>query len=227
MQHSIRFLFFFVPFFGYLSFCALAQVTEQVTEEELLRHKEVPDELREVVVETLRFFPELQEVFIRFEFKERIRGAKMLGQSQLGSLFVDRKDNRKYKVKLTRFLPDGDGLMPVEDVPKEVLMGWIGHELGHIMDYLNRSSVGMMRFGLKYMTSQRHMVDAELAADAYAIGCGLGEEILANKHYILSNPYFSEDYKEKIRDLYMSPTQIVHVKEALHHVQQRTEEEGD
>ncbi|MGY6559517.1 MAG: hypothetical protein ACXIT9_09570 [Nitritalea sp.] len=208
--------------FSFLSFCALAQ-----DEEVLLQHKEVPEELREVVVETLRFFPELQEVFIRFEFKESIRGAKMQAQPQLGSLFVDRKDNRKYKVKLTRFLPDGDGFMPIEDVPKEVLMGWIGHELGHIMDYLNRSSFGMMRFGLKYMTSQRHMVDAELAADAYAIGCGLGEEILANKHYILSNPYFSEEYKEKIRDLYMSPSQIVHVKDALRHLQANEEEEGD
>jgi hypothetical protein len=39
------------------------------------------------------------------------------------------------------------------DVPSEVLIGWLGHELGHIMDYREKSALELVKFGARYVTS--------------------------------------------------------------------------
>jgi len=167
-------------------------------------------------MKALSYFPELEEVDITFELKEKISGAVMQAQPKVFSLFVDGKENRKYKVKITRELDFGDGdILAIEDVPYDALVGWLGHELGHVMDYLDRSSADMMHFGARYMMSKQRVTEAELTADGYAIGCGMGHQILANKNYILNNEGFKDDYKDKIKNLYMSPQMVLTLHEAL------------
>ncbi len=179
------------------------------------KNKIIPEELLIPVMEALSFFPDLEDVDISFVFRENIGGSIMQAQPKVFSLFLNSKEERKYKVKITRNLVLGDEIIPIEEVPHDALVGWIGHELGHIMDYLDRSSANMMRFGMKYMLSQKSLTEAELTADGYAIGCGMGHHILANKNYILNNDFFEDSYKDKIRTLYMSPSQILSIQELL------------
>lgn len=180
------------------------------------RNKTIPVVLLDPVLKALSYFPELEEVDITFELKEKISGAVMQAQPKVFSLFVDGKENRKYKVKITRELDFGDGdVLAIEEVPYDALVGWLGHELGHVMDYLNRSSADMMHFGARYMISKQKVTEAELTADGYAIGCGMGHQILANKNYILNNEGFKDDYKDKIKNLYMSPQMVLTLHEAL------------
>jgi hypothetical protein len=181
-----------------------------------LKNKAIPIAILDPVLKALSYFPELEEVDITFEFKEKISGAVMQAQPKIFSLFVDGKERRKYRVKISRQLEFGNGdMMAIENVPFDALVGWIGHELGHVMDYLNRSSADLMHFGARYLTSKKRVTEAELTADGYAIGCGLGNEILANKNFILDNDGFEEDYKNKIRNLYMSPKMVLTLHEAL------------
>lgn len=179
------------------------------------QNKTIPLEIAEATIEALSYFPELEDVSIDFVYKEKIKGAIMQAQPYLFSLFVNGKNNRKYKIKVTRQLEFAEGYYPIEQVPYDALVGWIGHELGHVMDYLNRSSANMMHFGAKYFLSNKKVVEAELTADGYAIGCGMGHHILANKNYILNNENFEDDYKEKIKNLYMSPDQILTLQKVL------------
>lgn len=179
------------------------------------QNKTIPLEIAEATKEALSYFPELEDVSIDFVYKEKIKGAVMQAQPYLFSLFVNGKNNRKYKIKVTRQLEFADGFYPIEEVPYDALVGWIGHELGHVMDYLNRSSANMMHFGAKYFLSNKKVVEAELTADGYAIGCGMGHQILANKNYILNNENFEDDYKDKIKNLYMSPDQILTLQKVL------------
>lgn len=172
------------------------------------RNKKVPKVILEPVKEALAYFPQLEEVEITFEFKEKITGAVMQAQPKFLSLFIDPLEKRRYRIKITRALEFEDKLIPIEKIPKDALVGWIGHELGHIMDYLNRSKGNMMRFGLKYITSKEKVVEAEYTADGYAIVCGMGYQILATKNFILNHDGFEDDYKDKIKNLYMSPDQI-------------------
>ncbi|WP_373493867.1 hypothetical protein [Aquiflexum sp.] len=181
-----------------------------------IKNKAIPFAILDPVLKALSYFPELDEVDISFEFKEKISGAVMQAQPKIFSLFVDGKENRKYKVKITRELAFYNGdVLPIEEVPYDALVGWIGHELGHIMDYLDRSSTDMMHFGARYFMSKQKVTEAELTADGYAIGCGMGHQILANKNYILDNDGFEDNYKDKIRTLYMSPQMVLTLYEAL------------
>ncbi|RZS98775.1 hypothetical protein [Cecembia calidifontis] len=179
------------------------------------KNKKVPKAILGPVKEALEYFPELEEVDITFEFKERISGAVMQAQPKVLSLFVDPLEKRKYRIKITRTLEFEDKVIPIEKIPNDALVGWIGHELGHIMDYLKRSTGNMMRFGFKYLTSKEKVVEAEYTADGYAIVCGMGHQILATKNYILNHDGFEDDYKDKIKNLYMSPDQIETLLETL------------
>lgn len=179
------------------------------------KNKTVPKVILEPVLKALSYFPDLDTVDISFEFKEKISGSVMQAQPKIISLFVNGKEERKYRVKITRVLELGDELLPIEEVPFDALVGWIGHELGHVMDYLNRSSTEMMHFGARYFLSKKKVTEAELTADGYAIDCGMGHQILANKIYILNNEGFAEAYRDKIKSLYMSPDQIISLSDAL------------
>lgn len=172
-------------------------------------NKDIPDEIRYVTLEALSFFPELLDTKIDFEFKKNISGSVMQAQPRVRSLIINNKKNRRYKIKISRFLQLEDELVPIEDLPYDVLLGWIGHELGHIKDYVGRSSVNLIGFGAKYYCSSRFVTKAEIAADTYAVSCGMGDKIVATKNFVLNHERLPESYKNKIRSLYMSPGEIM------------------
>lgn len=172
-------------------------------------NKGIPDEIRSVTLEALSYFPELLDIRIDFEFKKNISGSVMQAQPRVRSLILNNKKNRRYKIKISRFLELEDEMVPMEELPRDVLLGWIGHELGHIKDYVNRSSVNLMGFGAKYYCSSRFVTKAEIAADTYAVSCGMGDKIVATKNFVLNHDRLPEAYKNKIRSLYMSPGEIM------------------
>lgn len=94
-------------------------------------------------------------------------------------------------------------------MPDDIMIGWIGHKLGHILDYENRSNLGMLAFGIGYLCSDKFVKSAEKIADTYAVNRGLGKYILATKRFILDHAELPQRYKEKIARLYLSPDDIV------------------
>jgi hypothetical protein len=186
-----------------------ATLEDSVNLEYFAQNKIIPDEIREVTLIALSHYPELEDVEIEFELLDNIRGSVMQAQPKFGSLLFNSKNNRKYRVKISRHLEMDDEWLPIEEVPDNVLLGWIGHELGHVMDYLDRSRMGMIVFGARYVTSNSFVTKAEIAADSYAVAVGLGNNLVDTKNYILSNERLPEDYRNKIRELYMSPGEIM------------------
>lgn len=172
-------------------------------------NKGIPNEIRSVTLEALSYFPELLDTRIDFEFKKNISGSVMQAQPRVRSLIINNKKNRIYKIKISRFLELEDEMVPMEELPRDVLLGWIGHELGHIKDYVSRSSVNLMGFGAKYYCSSRFVTKAEITADTYAVSCGMGDKIVATKNFVLNHDRLPESYKNKIRSLYMSPGEIM------------------
>src|SRR5690554_244259 len=148
-------------------------------------NKDIPDEIREVTLLALSHYPELMDVNIDFQFQNKIRGSVMQAQPKIGSLLFNNKDNRAYRIKISRHLELLDEMVPIEELPHKVLLGWIGHELGHIKDYLDRSMVNMMAFGVKYVLSDRFVTQAEIAADSHSVSNGLGKAIVATKEFVL------------------------------------------
>lgn len=174
------------------------------------QNKHIPTEISEEIKFALSFYPELKEVNIDFRFKNNIGKSFMLAQPKFSQVFGSRK-KRGYNIFISREINIEGETFSVIEVPKEVLIGWIGHELGHIMDYLNRSGFEMVFFGIKYISLDNFIKRAELAADTYAINHGLAEYILATKNFILNHSALSEKYKNRIKRLYLSPEETLEI----------------
>ncbi|MPR32669.1 hypothetical protein [Salmonirosea aquatica] len=171
--------------------------------------KIIPDLLREEILLALSYYPELLHTHIEFVIlSPSIKKSIMQAQPLISTLFRTRAE-RGYVIKISRYFQGDSHLLPIETIPQNILIGWVGHELGHIMDYLDRSVWSMARYGLGYLFSRRYLMQAERTADLHAISHGLGEKIIATKNFILDHAHLPERYKEKIRRLYVSPEETV------------------
>lgn len=179
-------------------------------EEINLDNKTIPESIYNEALTALSYFPELKDTEIIFKFKDNIKKSTMQAQPLFTSFFKSRK-KRGYIILISRRIQIENEEFTIEDIPSEVVIGWLGHELGHVMDYRNRSSMGMLIFGFKYLFSNRHIKEVERAADTFAIAHGMGDYILKTKNFILDHANLSKRYKDRIRKLYMSPEEVMHL----------------
>ena len=172
-------------------------------------NKVIPPSLEKEIKIALSYYPELKDTPITFNFKDDIKKSFMQAQPNKWDLFSKRKDTRGYHIDISRNLVIDEKDFPIQEVPEDVLIGWIGHELGHVMDYKNKSGMGMVIFGLRYITSGRFLEEAERAADTYAVNHGMGYYILETKNFILHEANLSDEYISKIKKWYLSPEEIM------------------
>jgi hypothetical protein len=176
--------------------------------EEFGNKKNIPAELRDVILQSLSFYPDLKNEKIDFVFNDNIRKSVMQAQPKYTTMYGRRKW-RSYIIKISRFFKLKGEKIPIQELPEGVLVGWIGHELGHIMDYLKRNNWSMILFGIGYYTSKSFIISAERAADTYAINHDLGDYILATKDFILHKADMPERYIKRIKRLYLSPEEVM------------------
>ena len=169
-------------------------------------NKTIPKVIETEILKALSFYPELQKTCIDFVFKQNIKKSVMQAQPDIRAMLIGK---RAYKINISALFKLTTTAIPIHQIPKDILVGWIGHELGHIMDYENRSVFGMAKFGLGYLSSAKYIKEAERVADTYAVKHGLGKYILQTKNFILNHAELSEKYKKKIARLYLSPDDIV------------------
>lgn len=195
--------------------CYAQQSTMKQKDSLEFSNKIVPDIIWRETYVALSHYPELKDTPIEIRFKKNIKKSFMQAQPKISGLFKNRK-NRSYFIFINEKFKIEDEIFDVTTVPPEVLIGWIGHELGHIMDYRDRSAVDLMWFGVKYITSKNYIREAERAADTYAVNHGLGENIIATKDFILNHSKLSDTYKNRIEDLYLSQEEIMVLIEEIH-----------
>lgn len=175
-----------------------------------LENKIIPKSIEKEVLDALAFFPELHETPIEFKFKDKIKKSTMQAQPKFSSFFTT-KENRKYIILISRSIQIDHTDFTIDDIPSDVIVGWIGHELGHVLDYRERTNFGMLIFGIRYLFSFNAIKDIERTADTYAISHGMGDYILKTKDFILENADISERYKARIRRLYLSPEEVMQI----------------
>ncbi len=171
-------------------------------------NKTIPSIIEKNVLTALSFYPALQHTPIRFVFKRRIRSSVMQAQPVFSTLLTRRK-HRAYQINISVLFRLTHTAIPIHQIPDEILIGWIGHELGHIMDYERRSNRELVGFGLGYVFSAAYVKEAERLADDFAVRHGLGQYLIATKWFILNHADLPQAYKDKIARLYVSPELIV------------------
>ncbi|MBS7565752.1 hypothetical protein KHS38_15190 [Mucilaginibacter sp. Bleaf8] len=191
-----------------------AQLAGVDTANTFYQHKVIPVVVQNEIKAALSYYPELKETSIHFVFDPNTSKSIMLSQPVLGSIFRG-QTGRAYVVKINPNFVMAHGSMPIQNVPKDILVGWFGHELGHITDYTHRSNANMILFGLRYVCSDYYLMQAERNADGYAVEHGLADYIIKTKNFILHTADLPQAYKDRIKKLYLSPQQIMDMTKKL------------
>lgn len=178
--------------------------------------KIIPEEIYFPVLKALSYYPELKDTPVVFRFKQPNHKTIMSAQPVVKTMFRVLAE-RAYYINISRYIKLGSDSLPIEELPEDVLIGWLGHELGHVMDYHNRSVSGMIWFGLNYWLSNHFVKGAERKADEYAVKHGLGDQIMKTKNYILNHAEIPQQYKDKMKKLYLSPEEIMQMVETNQH----------
>ena len=171
-------------------------------------NKRIPAVIEKNVLTALSFYPELKNTSINFIFKKDLKTSVMQAQPVFTTLLRSRK-NRSYRIIISskfRLIKDE---LPILQIPDEVMVGWIGHELGHILDYEGKTNKQLVSFGYNYYFSSTFVKHAEMVADSLAVERGMGNYIVSTKRFILDHAGLPQAYKDKIARLYLSPDVIV------------------
>ena len=187
-------------------------------------NKIIPEIILDEAIVALSHYPELEDVKIEFRYKKNIKKSFMQAQPKPAHLFKNKKDLTYYVFMSSKFLIQ-DEEFPLGEIPSEVLIGWLGHELGHIIDYRDRSAMELLRFGARYITSDKFIKKAERAADTYAINHGMGDYIFATKDFILNHSDLADSYKERKARLYLSLKEILMLANSVEEESEEVEEE--
>ncbi|WP_157974296.1 hypothetical protein [Lewinella sp. IMCC34183] len=163
------------------------------------------EHLKAWFADTLAAYPELRDrpVYLR---RLPMRYSTMRAQPVINWAFF-RRARRHYRVDFSSHL-DVTEHVRVRELPREVVVGWFAHELGHIVDYLDRPWRGMIAFGLGYALWSRYMRRAEQRADSIAVDHGFGSEVLATKKYLLGHATLPRHYKKRLKKYYLSADEL-------------------
>ncbi|GHE23170.1 hypothetical protein [Sphingobacterium griseoflavum] len=172
------------------------------------KNKQIPKIIELQILMALSHYPELQDTRIKFVFTQKLKGSVMAARPVVASLLGPR-NKRIYEILISPVFKLQHSIEPIHQVDDDVLVGWIGHELGHILDYESRNTWSVAKFGMLYWLSKRYIRKAERVADTFAVNRGMGRFILATKRFILGHSGLSPRYKDKIAALYLSPDDIV------------------
>lgn len=192
--------------FYLITFLLISFLLQPVYAQEL-SNKTIPAEVEQAVIQALAYFPDLDSYSIEFKYRKKLKNRVMQAQPKIRTLLRN-KTKRHYKITMSQNLVMKDTVMSITELPNEILVGWFAHELGHIMDYKDRSSGNMIKFGLKYVTSKPFIKSSELRADALAADNGCAKHLIKTKRFILFKSRFTKAYKNKIKELYPSPEDI-------------------
>lgn len=172
------------------------------------KNKIIPDKIFNKVNEALAYFPLLENISIEFKFKKNIKKSTMQAQPRFLNLLTNR-NRREYVIYISDKFKISNQELKTTNIPHNVFVGWIGHELGHIIDYESMNNWQLIIFGFKYLFLKNHIVQAERRADFYAIQQGMVHYIIETKNFILNHANISQTYKNRIKKFYLSPEEIM------------------
>lgn len=135
-----------------------------------------------------------------------LKGVTMRAQPVLNRRFF-RKKHRCYKIDVQP-QPAFGGDFNLGNLPKEVLIGWLAHEFGHLIDYLDRTWYGLVKMGIAYSLLPIYRAGVERRADLFAIKYGYATQIQRTKRFLLNESNIPNRYLNRINKYYMSLEEI-------------------
>lgn len=166
-------------------------------------NKIFPKEIELECLTALSYYPELKTVKIVFKLGSPM--STMVSRPKLRSMF--RSGNmREYQILVRKPGTSKNGL-EWSKLSFNSLVGWIAHELGHVVHYTHKTSGGVLFTGLKYAFPgyRRRM---ERFTDNLVIQHDLGYALLEGTDYCINYSSAKTHYKKYLKQYYLSPLEI-------------------
>ncbi|MFO8055287.1 MAG: hypothetical protein R6U19_09035 [Bacteroidales bacterium] len=153
-------------------------------------NKEIHEEYELETLLALSYFPELKDIHIIF--KPRYIKTTMAAIPRIDAIFSSRT-KRTYHIFINKFIEDSSSLN-FDSVPFNARIGLIGHELGHIIDYQEKSSVRIMANGLAYVFNSSFRKTLEAKVDQITIEHGLGWQLYDFVNFLYNEAAVEKKY---------------------------------
>jgi hypothetical protein len=187
---------------SYLSKEIFGSKTEELRKE-YGKNKIIPPEIELECLTALSYFPELKNTSIVFKFGKPV--STMVSRPRLSSTFK-RNEEREYQVLIRKVGSSKNGL-ELDELSFNSLVGWIAHELSHIVHYDHKGFAGVLLMGIKYALPgfRRRM---ERFTDQLVIKHNLGYALYEGTDYSINYSTASQKYKKNLIKFYLSPAEI-------------------
>jgi hypothetical protein len=176
-----------------------------ILRKEFSRHKQIPTQYEEVILKALSHYPELKDVHIRFELKTK--HPVPYGTTPAVPSLLRGGKKRVYVVSLLDEADPPIRQVLFKNLPEEGQRAVIGHELGHVVQMMAKSTPALLKFALSYGSVYTRR-EIERDADLCAIKHGLGFELYVHAVYIRRVPGYVQQRKEIETD-YLKPQEIL------------------
>ena len=166
-------------------------------------NKTIPVEIELECLAALSYYPELKNVKIIFQFGSPM--STMVSRPKLRSILRSGYE-REYVITIRKPGTSKNGL-EWNELSFNSVIGWIAHELGHIVHYSHKTSGGVLFTGIKYAFPgyRRRM---ERFTDNLVIQHDLGYALLEGTDYTINYSNAKPHYKKYMEKYYLSPAEI-------------------
>jgi hypothetical protein len=170
---------------------------------EFSTNKLIPKEVELECLTALSYYPQLKNTHIVFRFGKT--SSTMVSRPKLNSI-LKKNAKREYQVIIKKPGASNIGLEWTE-LSFNSMVGWIGHELGHITHYDHKGFAGIAIMGIKYAfpNYRRRM---ERFTDQLAIKHDLGSALYEGTEYMINSSNATQKYKRRLQKFYLSPVEI-------------------
>jgi len=160
----------------------------------------------------LSYYPELRNTFIRFIYKPAV--STLTTKPNFPSLVLN-GDNRTFTIIISDSSTQKieSVILPKMDFNAQV--GIIGHELGHVADFKQRTLLSLISSGIGHLFSVRYIDRFEFRTDSICIAHGLGYQLLAWSNFIRNKMHTTNwegadniNNMPMMRERYMNPSTI-------------------
>lgn len=166
--------------------------------------KTIPGELELECLVALSFYPELTGTEIKFMFGNL--AFTMVSKPKRNTILKDR--TKRTYVILIQHAGSSSNNLDWSQLSFNALVGWIGHELGHIVHYTHKSSCGILLTGMKYaVPGYRRKI--ERFTDQLTIQHNLGFALYEGLDYTVNFSNATPRYKKTQVKYYLHPEEII------------------
>lgn len=138
-------------------------------------NKMIPAVFERQILIALSYFPELTGTAIEFRIKHT---PTPLSTRPSWLSILKKKSKRHYIITISDSSTPSLSPILFKNLDFNAQVGVMGHELSHVADFVQQSSVGMLRIGLGNL-SRKFLDKFEFKTDSICIAHGLGYQLLA------------------------------------------------